>query len=148
MFGNKKQKASNRIDSLIGLETRIEGHVQFAGGLRVDGQIIGDVSTQEGQASTLIVSEKALVRGAIRVGHLVLNGTVEGPIYATDYVELQSKCRVTGDVHYATLEMHPGAIVEGNLIHVASGKSGGGLSGLVSSGASSAEMPPAEMRKG
>lgn len=117
MFGNKKQKATTRIDSLIGLETEITGNVQFTGGLRVDGKIKGNVVAQPDAATTLIVSEKASIEGEIRVGHLVLNGTVRGPIHASEYVELQAKCQVTGDVHYTTLEMHPGAVVVGQLIH-------------------------------
>ena len=117
MFRNK-QKANNRIDSLIGLQTRIDGGLSFSGGLRVDGEVIGDVIAREGASGTLVVSEKACIRGSVRVAHLVLNGTVEGPIYASQYLELQGKCKVQGDVHYNTLEMHPGAVVVGQLIHV------------------------------
>ncbi len=120
MFGNKKQKASNRIDSLIGPETRIEGDMRFAGGLRVDGEIIGDISAHEDKGSTLIVSEQARITGSIHVGHLALNGTVEGPVRANHYLELQTKCKVIGDVYYTTLEMHPGAVVDGKLIHMSS----------------------------
>ncbi|WP_308447334.1 bactofilin family protein [Parachitinimonas caeni] len=118
MFGSKKQKASTRIDSLIGVEAKIQGNIMFAGGLRVDGEIVGDVSANDDKQSTLVVSEKAKISGSIQVGHLVLNGMVEGPIHATQYLELQSKCKVVGDVFYATLEMHPGAIVDGKLIHL------------------------------
>lgn len=123
MFGNKKQKATTRIDSLIGLETRISGSITFAGGLRIDGEVCGDVIGEEGKATTLVVSEKARIVGAIRVGHMMLNGTVEGPIHAAHFLELQSKCKVKGDVYYSTLEMHPGAVVSGQLIH--SGAQGG-----------------------
>ncbi len=119
MFGSNKQKATNRIDSLIGLETRIQGDMTFSGGLRIDGEVVGDVTAHDEKQSTLMVSEKARIRGTVRVGHLVLNGTVEGPIHASHYLELQSKCHVHGDVYYSTLEMHPGAVVVGQLIHVA-----------------------------
>lgn len=122
MFGSNKQKATNRIDSLIGLETRIEGDMLFTGGLRVDGEVVGNVTALDNKPSTLVVSEKARIKGTVRVAHLVLNGTVEGPIHASQYLELQSKCRVNGDVHYTTLEMHPGAVVAGQLIHIAAGE--------------------------
>ncbi|WP_269533069.1 polymer-forming cytoskeletal protein [Chitinimonas sp. BJYL2] len=124
MFGNDKQKATSRIDSLIGLETHITGNMSFSGGLRVDGEITGDVTAVEDKQSTLVVSEKARIKGTVRVAHLVLNGVIEGPIYATHYLELQAKCRVQGDVHYHTLEMHPGAVVSGQLIHMAGAPSG------------------------
>ena len=120
MFSSKP-KSQKRIDSLIGAGTRIEGNVIFAGGLRVDGEIKGDVRTGEGEAGTLVVSEQARIEGEIHVGHLVVNGTIVGPLHATELIELQPRSRVSGDVHYTALEMHLGAIVEGRLVHVRAG---------------------------
>lgn len=116
-FGNKKGKLQNRIDSLIGSGTRIEGDVIFGGGLRVDGQIKGNVVADGDKSGTLVLSEHARVEGAIEVSHVVINGTVVGPVRATEYVELQAKSRVSGDVYYKTLEMHLGAVVEGKMVH-------------------------------
>lgn len=120
MFGKKAPKPQNRIDSLIGAGTRIEGNVVFAGGLRVDGEVKGDVRGAEGAQGTLVISEHARVEGAIHVSHLVVNGTVVGPVHAAEFLELQPRSRVTGDVHYTSLEMHLGAIVEGRLVHTPS----------------------------
>ena len=115
---SKHSKPQNRIDSLIGAGTRVTGDIHFTGGLRVDGEIHGSVIAEPGKASTLVLSEQARVNGEIRVTHLVLNGTVAGPIEASEYLELQSKAKVTGDVKYKTLEIQLGAIVEGKLAHI------------------------------
>jgi cytoskeletal protein CcmA (bactofilin family) len=120
MFSSKP-KAQNRIDSLIGAGTRIEGSVIFSGGLRVDGEVRGDVRAGEGEAGTLVVSEQARIEGEIHVAHLVVNGTVVGPIHATELLELQPRSRVSGDVHYTSIEMHLGAVVEGRLVHIRAG---------------------------
>lgn len=117
MFGKKSPKPQSRIDSLIGSGTRIEGDIFFAGGLRVDGEIKGNVRAEGNQPSTLVLSEQARIEGVIEVSHLVVNGSVVGPVYASEYVELQTKSKVMGDVYYKTLEMHVGAIVEGKLVH-------------------------------
>lgn len=117
MFHRKASKPQNRIDSLIGAGTRIEGNVTFTGGLRVDGEIKGNVIASGDQPSTLVLSEQARVDGEIHVSHLVVNGAVNGPVDAAEYLELQAHCRVKGDVHYNTLEMHLGAVVEGQLVH-------------------------------
>jgi cytoskeletal protein CcmA (bactofilin family) len=119
MFSNRQTKPQNRIDSLVGAGTRIEGNVTFTGGLRVDGEIKGSVIADPSKPSTLVLSEQARVEGEIRVTHLVVNGTVVGPVHVAEYLELQSKAKVTGDVHYRTLEIQLGAIVEGKLIHLA-----------------------------
>jgi cytoskeletal protein CcmA (bactofilin family) len=121
MFSSKSGKAQNRIDSLIGAGTRIEGSVIFSGGLRVDGEVRGDVRAAEGESGTLVVSEQARIEGEIHVAHLVVNGTVVGPVHATELLELQPRSRVSGDVHYTSLEMHLGAIVEGRLVHIRAG---------------------------
>jgi len=95
MFSSKP-KSQNRIDSLIGAGTRIEGTVIFAGGLRVDGEIKGDVRAAEGESGTLVVSEQARIEGEIHVAHLVVNGTIVGPVHATELIELQPRSRVSG----------------------------------------------------
>jgi cytoskeletal protein CcmA (bactofilin family) len=117
MFGNKKPSPQKRIDSLIGTGTIVEGNVTFSGGLRVDGAIRGTVATADNQAATLVLSEQAKIDGEVRVSHVVINGAVNGPVTANDYLELQAKARVNGDVTYRTLEMHVGAIVQGKLVH-------------------------------
>ena len=123
MFGNKSSKPKKSIDCLIGAGTTIEGNITFAGGLRVDGHVRGNVLTADGKPSTLVVSEQAEIEGEIRVSHVVINGTVTGPVHAAEYVELQPKANVTGDVHYKTLEMQLGAVVQGRLVYQNDAKS-------------------------
>jgi cytoskeletal protein CcmA (bactofilin family) len=115
---SKHSKPQNRIDSLIGVGTRVNGDIHFTGGLRVDGEVTGSVIADPAKASTLVLSEQARVHGEISVTHLVVNGMVTGPVQASEYLELQSKAKVTGDVRYKTLEIQLGAIVEGKLVHI------------------------------
>lgn len=117
MFGKKINKPQGRIDSLIGAGTSLDGDVTFTGGLRVDGEIRGNVRGAEGQPATLVISEHARIEGEISVSHLVINGTVIGAVHSSDFLELQTRARVTGDVEYSTIEMHLGAVVQGRLVH-------------------------------
>ena len=122
MWGLKKRSTpQKRIDSLIGAGTVVNGDVTFTGGLRIDGRVQGNVLAANGEPSTLVLSEQAKVDGEVRVSHMVINGTVNGPLIANDYVELQPKARVVGDVTYKTLEMHVGAVIQGRLIHAEPG---------------------------
>jgi cytoskeletal protein CcmA (bactofilin family) len=118
MFGGKgSSKPHNNIECLIGAGTTVEGSIIFAGGLRVDGRVRGDVIAAEGRPGTLVLSERAQIEGEIRVSHVVINGTVVGPVHATEYEEQQPKANVTGDVHYKTLEIQLGAVVQGKLVY-------------------------------
>lgn len=118
MFGKSKNaKPQNRIDSLIGAGTRIDGNIRFSGGLRIDGEVHGSILVEEDQLGTLVISEHARVEGEVAVSHLMVNGTIIGPVRVKEVLELQPCARVTGDVEYMQLEMQPGAVVQGRLIH-------------------------------
>lgn len=117
MFSKKHSKPQTQIDSLIGAGTSIDGDLNFSGGMRIDGQVNGNVVAAQGKPSTLVLSEHARVNGEVNVTHLVINGAIHGSVFASEYMELQSKAKVNGDVHYTTLEIQLGAIVEGRLIH-------------------------------
>lgn len=123
MFGSKNNGvAQNAIDTLIGANTKIEGNITFCGGLRVDGEVLGNIDCEEGQQGTLVISEKARVEGEVRVGHVVINGTLIGPVSASESLELLSAARVTGDMEYQRIEIQQGAVVEGRLVHRPSAK--------------------------
>ncbi len=118
MFARKNNggAAVSQIDSLIGRGTRIEGNVVFTGGLRVDGEITGRVVAEPGAPSTLVLSEHARIDGEVAVGHLIVNGTINGPVQVSEFLEMQPKARISGDVSYAMIEIQQGAVVEGRLL--------------------------------
>ncbi|MDY7573468.1 polymer-forming cytoskeletal protein [Actimicrobium sp. CCI2.3] len=119
MFG---RKSKSTIDSLIGISTSIVGDVHFKGGLRIDGQVKGNVIASETETSILVISEQAKIEGDVRVAHLVVNGEIKGQVFSSELLELQPKARITGDVYYKALEMHGGAVVSGKLTHDLAGE--------------------------
>jgi cytoskeletal protein CcmA (bactofilin family) len=120
LFWNKVKSEArpNRIDSLIGTDTVVEGDVNFAGGLRVEGEVKGNVSVAHAGAGVLMLGENAIVNGNVHVTHLVVYGSITGSVYVTDLVELRPTAVIVGDVHYGTLEMQMGAVIDGHLVHV------------------------------
>lgn len=118
MFFKKTNVVQSTIDTLIGAETRIEGNLVFTGGLRIDGTVRGDISESNINPGTVILSELGSIEGSVSATKMVVNGKVNGPIRASQFIELQAKAHVTGDVYYKSLEMHTGAVVEGRLIYL------------------------------
>jgi cytoskeletal protein CcmA (bactofilin family) len=112
MFG---KKAPPPIKSLIAQGSRIEGNLKFTEGLRVDGECFGNITAAADQPSILVISEAAVVCGEVQADHVIINGTVRGPVHARQLLELQPKARIEGDVHYRALEMHQGAVIAGQL---------------------------------
>lgn len=120
MFKKKGEgKPQSRIESLIGIGTRIEGNIRFSGGLRIDGEVKGNVEAVSDSSSILVLSEKASIEGEVAVAHFVADGTVVGHVRVTDTLELQAGARIHGDVEYSVIEMHQGAVIEGRLVHKA-----------------------------
>jgi cytoskeletal protein CcmA (bactofilin family) len=115
MAQNETSRPSNRIDSLIGIGTTIEGNVFASGALRIDGRVKGNVAPSGVESFTLVLSEHGSIEGAVQATHAIINGRVVGQVSATDSIELQPKCKIEGDVQYDRLEMHSGAIVNGGL---------------------------------
>ena len=119
MFASKKKQPP--IKSLIAQGTRIEGNVLFHDGLRIDGEVVGDIRASNEKPSLLVISEVAVVTGQIHADHVIINGHVKGPVLAFELLELQPKARIEGDVSYRALEMHQGATISGQLKPMASG---------------------------
>ncbi|MAW33920.1 MAG: cell shape determination protein CcmA [Proteobacteria bacterium] len=117
MFKKKEKKSQNHIESLIGASTLVEGDLSFVGGVRIDGKVKGSVITSDEESGKLVLSKKAHIEGQIRVSHAVIDGTVDGPVYGSSFVELLPNAKVIGDVYYKTIEIHLGAVIEGRLVH-------------------------------
>ena len=113
MFGKKASKPQGHIDTLIGVDTCIQGNIEFSGGLRVDGHVRGNIIATGEKPSTLVLSEQATIEGEVQVSHAVINGTIVGPVHTYEYLELQAKARVSGDVHYRVIEQDGPGTTEG-----------------------------------
>ena len=114
MFGWKKTPP---IRTLIGEGTVIVGEIRFADGLRIDGEVQGNITCLGESRTMLVISEKARVTGKVSAGHVIINGSVVGPVHSTVLLELQPKASIVGDVSYEALEMHQGAKIDGELRH-------------------------------
>ncbi|MCB1866634.1 MAG: polymer-forming cytoskeletal protein [Chromatiales bacterium] len=110
-----------RVNTVIGDSTKIVGDISFSGGLHVDGAVQGNIAVEldDDTGSALTVSAKGTVTGEVRVPNLILDGTINGDVYASQRVELAEHASVNGNLHYQFLEMALGATVNGNLLHSA-----------------------------
>ena len=125
MFKSKQTKSAN-VGTLIGPKTRINGDVEFTGGLHLDGYINGNVKGDSNQGTFLSVSQQGAIEGSVIAPNVILNGVVKGDIDASGRVELGANARVMGNVHYTIIETAVGAQINGKLIHRAA--VGGGMS--------------------
>ncbi len=119
MFGSKnKDQFAKGGHTLFDHALEIEGNVRFGGVLDIEGTVNGAVSAVESQDALIRVREKGCVNGDIKAPKIIINGRVNGDVYATEHLELAAKAVVNGNVHYKVIEMVKGAEVNGNLVHV------------------------------
>lgn len=112
MFNKKKPPP---IRTLIGEGTVIEGELIFVDGMRIDGKVNGNVTASGAGDSMLVISENAYVTGKVKAGHVIISGNVMGPVHSDELLELQPKARIVGNITYGVLEMHQGAVVDGEV---------------------------------
>ncbi len=112
MFGRDKSNA--RIDTLVGKSAKVQGDVEFTGGLHLDGRVAGNVRADADPTATLSVSETGSIEGSVEVPNVMLNGAVTGDIMARSGWSLGAKARVQGNVHYGVIEMTLGAEIKGS----------------------------------
>ncbi len=122
MLGKKKAAPAKaktaEVDTLIGVDTTIKGDLSFSGGLHVEGTIVGNVRSSQGQGKAmLILNESGSIEGDVEVANMLINGTVTGDVYSTEHCELAPNARINGNVYYKIIEMAVGAQINGNLVH-------------------------------
>jgi len=106
------------IDTLIGKGVRVQGDIDFLGGMHLDGAIAGNVRSNSAPESTLSVSETGSIDGSVEVPNVILQGQVRGDIRAAERVVLGATARVEGDVYYGVIEMTLGAQIMGKLVRI------------------------------
>ncbi|HUL37349.1 MAG TPA: polymer-forming cytoskeletal protein [Thermodesulfobacteriota bacterium] len=102
--------APEEISAYLGKETFFEGKMTFEGVFRLDGRFEGEIF----DSGTLIVGETASVKGKIGLNTIVVNGVVEGEVYARTRVEIHSMGKVYGTLSTPTLVINEGGIFEGH----------------------------------
>ena len=117
MLGNKKSSFNGGGTTLVATDTTVVGNIHFSGCLDIEGVVQGDIIAREGQEGLVRIIDRGQVEGEIRAPSVVVNGTVEGDVYAAEHLGLAAKARVNGDVYYKLVEMAAGAEVNGALRH-------------------------------
>jgi cytoskeletal protein CcmA (bactofilin family) len=100
-----------RLSGFVGHGTTLTGETNFHAMLRVDGHLIGTVSSESG---TLIIGTNGQVDANVAVAAAMVNGAVNGDIVATEKLQLGRTARVMGNIQSPRLIIEEGAILEGS----------------------------------
>lgn len=108
--------SSESFDTLIGAATRIEGRMVVNKSIRLDGTIDGSIESSTDTQVTVAIGNTGLVHGDVRAHRVLVNGQVDGNIYAREKCELHETSKVKGDIHYGMLGIEHGAEILGLMV--------------------------------
>jgi cytoskeletal protein CcmA (bactofilin family) len=113
LFKREDETVSTRageVHTLLGKGSEFEGKLTFEGQVRIDGKFNGQIVTKD----VLVIGDGARVQAEIQAGHVIINGTVEGNVKASQLIELKQPGRVKGNLEAPALSMDRGVIFEGS----------------------------------
>ena len=105
-----RNRFGDNIQSALGAGTMIEGRFSFEAPVRIDGSLKGEIKS----SSALIVGKNAVVNANIKVGSLIILGSVEGEIEADDLIEIRSSGTLLGDVVTKRIALEEGGVFSGS----------------------------------
>jgi cytoskeletal protein CcmA (bactofilin family) len=97
------------VHTILGKESEFDGKLTFDGQVRIDGKFQGQINTKD----TLVIGDGARVNAEISAGTVIVNGSVEGNIKASQLIELHQPGRIKGNLDTPSLSIDRGVIFEG-----------------------------------
>lgn len=96
--------------TVIGPESSFDGKLTFQGAVRIDGNFSGEIVTDD----VLVVGDGAMVKAEVKVGSLVLNGTIEGNVIAKNAIQIHAPGVLRGNMTTPSLTIDRGVVFEGS----------------------------------
>jgi cytoskeletal protein CcmA (bactofilin family) len=101
-------ESPDRLNRLVA-GTRIIGDILSESSLRIDGEVIGNIST----AAKVVVGETGILKGNLNCAEADIEGTIEGKLFIDGLLILRESSKIYGDIQTVKLHMEEGAVFEG-----------------------------------
>jgi cytoskeletal protein CcmA (bactofilin family) len=101
----KFNETENTTINLISNDTEISGDVMSNGDIRIDGSLIGNLTTK----GKVVIGPTGKVKGEVNCKNSEVSGMIEGKISVGQLLNLKASSRIQGDIITAKLAIEPGA---------------------------------------
>lgn len=115
------KKSHATLNGFLDQGCTIKGEVLFSDLLRVHGHVVGTIVGEH----ELLVGEGGLVEGEVKVGRLVVAGTVRGTVRVKERLIVHGGGKVLAEVFSPTLVVDEGGVLEG-VVHMVTAAAGAG----------------------
>ena len=107
--GDATPGAEGTPDAFLGKGSKVVGTLTFTGPVELDGQVEGEISSQD----KLTVGESAVITAKVSGSEIIIRGTVSGDISASKKLILKKPARITGNITTSNLMIEEGVVFEG-----------------------------------
>ncbi len=106
--------------STLGKGLTFKGAISGTGSLHVDGAVIGSINIPEervtiGQHGRVVSSMSANMNVCVAARHIVVIGSVEGQVVASESVEIRASGKLVGDIETCRITIADGAFFKGSI---------------------------------
>jgi len=106
------KKNIERIETLIGEGSTINGDIVANNSLLINGLVTGNVTTE----STIRVGTTGVIKGNVKAKSAIIGGVIEGDLDTKENTILGSRSRLLGDLRTTKLKIEEGATFEGRCV--------------------------------
>ena len=117
-MGKANEEIGGGLHNVLAAGTTLTGKIEAESDFRLDGRIEGDVICK----GKIVIGPKGSVKGNITTVNAEVFGNVDGSIRVRERLVLKSLAEIKGDIFIQTLEIEPGAKLNGSC--TMSGKDG------------------------
>ncbi len=103
-----KKVDEDKLSGFLDAGTVFDGVMRFRGSFRIDGEFKGTIEAD----AVLIIGPKGKVEADVNVSHVIINGSFNGTINASDKVEVSREGRVVGTIMTPKLAVEEGAYID------------------------------------
>jgi cytoskeletal protein CcmA (bactofilin family) len=95
--------------NMLGAGTTIKGDIQSNGDFRIDGTLIGSISSK----GKIVIGQTGHVEGEVNCSNADISGQVKAQLTVTELLTLKATARFTGEITTSKLSIEPGARFSG-----------------------------------
>jgi len=109
---NANYESPSQAINIISEGTKIKGDVIANGDIRIDGELMGNISAK----SKLVIGPNGKIEGQIICNNIEVSGYIKGKVTAKELINMKSTSQIVGDIVAGKLSIEPGALFSGSCV--------------------------------
>ena len=102
----------NQSINIISEGTKIKGDILANGDIRIDGELMGDISAK----GRLVIGTKGGIEGQVNCSSIEVSGYIRGKVTASELLNMKSTAQIIGDIGVGKLSVEPGSVFSGSCV--------------------------------